>query len=139
MNDGLISDNINYIKSDTEGNLWIGTDLGISRLSIITSANMEQNHNYNSFNLQLDAYPNPFNAELTFRIYLTASNIVKISVFNVLGELVKQYPSFLFNPGNHELSWNSRNNHGMDVNSGIYYVVAESKDYTVTQKILLLK
>jgi hypothetical protein len=85
-------------------------------------------------------FPNPFNPSTTIRYALPFESSVKIIVYNLLGQVVRQVISEVQKAGYHEVNFNAGN-----LASGIYFysVVANSttnrQDFTGVKKMLLLK
>jgi Carboxypeptidase regulatory-like domain/Secretion system C-terminal sorting domain len=85
-------------------------------------------------------FPNPFNPSTTIRYALPFESSVKIIVYNLLGQVVRQVVSEVQKAGYHEVNFNADN-----LASGIYFysVVANSttnrQDFTGVKKMLLLK
>ncbi|MCF7832415.1 MAG: S8 family serine peptidase [Candidatus Marinimicrobia bacterium] len=85
------------------------------------------------------AYPNPFNPSTTIEFALPVQSDVECSIYNVSGNLIKEY-SLNQNAGIHSIVWD-----GSNVSSGIYLIkfTAESQDGAETfvdyQKVTLLK
>lgn len=79
-------------------------------------------------------YPNPFNPSTTIRFSLPEASIVKIKVFNALGEEVASLADKLYEPGSHEIIFNA-----VDLTSGIYFVRMEAGAFISTKKITLMK
>ena len=85
------------------------------------------------------AYPNPFNPNTIIEFALPVQSNVKCSIFDLRGNLVKEY-SYEQNAGTYSIVWNASN-----VSSGIYLIrfVAEASDGSETfvdyQKVTLLK
>ena len=85
------------------------------------------------------AYPNPFNPSTTFEYSLPVQSEVECSIYDLSGNLVKEY-SYNQNAGTHRIVWDAS-----DVPSGIYLIrfVAEASDGSETfvdyQKVTLLK
>jgi len=75
------------------------------------------------------AYPNPFNPSTTFRYASPWDGIVKVEIYNALGQRVRLFEKSHFSKGTNELVWNGKNDFGSMVTSGIYFVrfIAESK------------
>ncbi len=81
-----------------------------------------------------EAYPNPFNPEVTLRFDLAKSATVRISIFDLLGRRVADLLDGRVSAGTHHLRWNAS-----DLPSGLYLVRMETEDYALVRKILLLK
>ena len=79
-------------------------------------------------------YPNPFNPTTTIKYDLPQSSVVSIQIFNSLGEKVKTLYSGLQTSGSHEIVFD-----GNFLPSGIYFYQITTKDFSQTNKCLLLK
>jgi len=84
-------------------------------------------------------YPNPFNPTTTVAFDLPERCIVKLSVFNLLGQEITTLVDRAFPAGSHEVIWNGRNNSGMPVASGVYFYRLETGSFTAARKMVLLK
>jgi hypothetical protein len=88
-------------------------------------------------------YPNPFNPETTIRFDVPAvseKNIrVRLSVYNISGQLVRTLLDEEREAGVHEIRWDSRDNTGNLVASGIYLYSISAGDFFATKKMMLLK
>jgi hypothetical protein len=84
--------------------------------------------------LQMDVYPNPFNATTTIHYTLPHNGAVALSVLDLLGRTAMSVDAGERMAGEHSLQVN-----GTRLASGVYFVRLQSAHQTVTQKILLLK
>lgn len=89
-------------------------------------------------------YPNPFNPSTTIKFSLPVSSNVKLEVYNLLGEVVKEVINSNLPAGIHNFSWNADNNNNSSVTSGIYFyrLVADGVDgskFIQVRKMILLK
>lgn len=89
-------------------------------------------------------YPNPFNPSTTIRFSLPVSSNVRLQIYNLLGEVVKDIVSSNLPAGTHTFTWNADNNRNLKVTSGIYFyrLVADGVDgskYSEVRKMILLK
>lgn len=87
----------------------------------------------NKFTLSQN-YPNPFNPETRINYSVKNQSVVNISIYDVLGNKVKEVLNDLKEPGNYNLNFN-----GKDFSSGIYYYKMTSGDFVSVKKMLLLK
>ena len=83
-------------------------------------------------------YPNPFNPSTTIRFALATRSRVKLSVYNLLGQVVATLVDEEIPAGVHEVPWNAVGS------SGVYFyrLEAEGVDgtrYVETRKLLFLK
>ncbi len=84
-------------------------------------------------------FPNPFNPTTTIRFDLPKVAQVKLEVYNVLGQKVKTMINQEMEPGYHEMMWDSNNDQGMRVSSGVYYYRLTAGDFHDVKKMALVK
>jgi hypothetical protein len=84
-------------------------------------------------------HPNPFNPSTSIRYALPVAAEVRISIFNVLRQLVKAFDEGLRSPGRHEVTWNGDNEAGREVGSGVYFYRLEAGDVVKTRRMVLLR
>lgn len=78
-------------------------------------------------------YPNPFNPTTTIKLSLPVASDYKLTVFNVLGQVVKTFAGHS-EAGYVTVDWNAGS-----CSSGIYLYRLEAGSYTATRKMVLLK
>ncbi len=79
-------------------------------------------------------YPNPFNPSTTITFTLPKSGRVRLEIFNLLGEKVATALDEVRAPGVHRVPWQPQN-----LPSGTYLYRLETKSYSQTRKLLLLR
>jgi len=79
-------------------------------------------------------YPNPFNPSTTISFSLPKTDLVRIKIYNILGEQVTELSNDIFNAGTHKILFNANG-----LSSGIYIVTLATKSTRLSQKIALLK
>jgi hypothetical protein len=84
-------------------------------------------------------YPNPFNPETTIRYSLSEAGPIKLDVYNIKGQLVRKLVNEPKAAGNYTVVWNGKDEQGMNVSSGIYFYRMQTKNYSSTQKMMLMK
>ncbi len=84
-------------------------------------------------------YPNPFNPETIISFDLKDNSPVKLSVYNIKGQLVNTLIEAPYRAGYHKISWNGKDNNHQKVSSGIYFYRLETKNYQSTRKMILMK
>ncbi len=89
-------------------------------------------------------YPNPFNPSTVIKFSLPISSNVRLQVYNLLGEVVKDIVSSNLPAGNHSFVWNAENNFNAKVSSGIYFykLTADGIDgskFAAVKKMILVK
>jgi len=86
-----------------------------------------------------DNYPNPFNSNTTIRFEVGGSSFVRIDIYNLQGQAVRQLKAENFLPGIHHVVWDGTNKNGILVGSGIYIVSLKAGGERYSKKLLLLK
>ncbi len=84
-------------------------------------------------------FPNPFNPETNISFSLPKSGNINLSVYNIRGQLVARLIDDFLEKGTHTISWESKDNSGKNVASGIYYYRLSDGNSSRTRKMLLLK
>jgi len=84
-------------------------------------------------------YPNPFNAETVIWYQLPRAGRVVLKVFNHVGEEVRTLVDEDKNAGSYRICWDSRDNSGKTVPSGIYMYRIQSGRFSAVKKALLIK
>lgn len=86
-----------------------------------------------SFSLEQN-YPNPFNPSTTICFTLNQSGYTSLTIYNVLGERVASLVNGSLTAGTYNYEWNAVN-----LSSGIYYYTLQTKSFSETKKMLLVK
>ncbi len=84
-------------------------------------------------------YPNPFNPETVISFSLPKPGSVKIKIYDVLGNEVRTLIDEERFAGKHNIYWNSTDNSGRRVASGIYFYTISADNFTQTKKMVLMK
>ena len=84
-------------------------------------------------------YPNPFNGQTIIKFQVPYRTGVKLEIYNILGQKIKTLINEVKSPGYDTIIWDSRNDFGYPVNSGIYFVKFSSDKYSDIKKMTLLK
>ncbi len=72
--------------------------------------------------LEIKLYPNPFNARITIHLNIPQPGIVKVAIYNIRGQLVRELINSSLFPGKSELIWNATDLNEREVSSGLYFV-----------------
>jgi len=84
-------------------------------------------------------YPNPFNPTTTLEFSLADPGWVKLEIFNILGQKVRTLVNEYRMPGRYSVNWNSQNESGDEVASGVYFAKLSTGDNIASKKMILLK
>ena len=87
----------------------------------------------------LPAYPNPFNASVTIGFELATTKGAFINIYNVLGQLILEFPLDNYPIGKSHMTWKGKNQLGQEVSNGVYFVRLSTQKGGNLQKILYLK
>ncbi len=79
-------------------------------------------------------YPNPFNPTTAINFTLPEASIVKLSVYNAIGEKIVDVLNNQMEAGYHSVNFD-----GSNLTSGLYFYRIEIANYSSTKKMMLLK
>jgi len=75
----------------------------------------------------------------TIKYDVKAKGVVTLKVYNVAGQLVRTLENGMKDAGSYSVSWNGMNDRGSSVASGIYFYKMETKGFTETKKMVMLR
>ena len=105
----------------------------------ITSIDIVNNIMPEEFKLEQN-YPNPFNPVTQIRFSIPRSDMVYLTIYNMLGQTVTKVTYDNLQVGNYIYTWNGRDMNGNNVASGIYfYELRVDNQFRDTKKMILLK
>ncbi len=81
-----------------------------------------------------DPYPNPFNAQTTIQITLPIKDVMIVKVYDVNGSELKTLVHSIFDSGTHTIKWDAG-----DLPSGIYFIRMQTRHFSGTKKVSLIK
>ncbi len=84
-------------------------------------------------------YPNPFNPSTTIKYSMPKAGHLKLSIYNVRGQLVKTMIDGQVAMGDGQIIWDGTNNQGSSVSSGVYFYEARTGGNVLVQKMALVK
>ena len=84
-------------------------------------------------------YPNPFNPVTTLKYELPEDSFVKITVYDILGNLISNLVNANKSTGSKSVQWDATNNQGQPVSAGVYLYSIEPGEFRKTKKMILLK
>jgi hypothetical protein len=91
-------------------------------------------------------YPNPFNPGTKIEFDVPEFSNVKLIIWNSLGQKVRELVNGQVDPARHVVYWDGKDESGVPVSSGIYFVTMyarsieeRGKEFTMTRKMILLK
>jgi len=85
------------------------------------------------------AYPNPFNPVTTIRYNLPEDAMVNITIYDMMGRVVRTLINGQQSAGYKSLQWNATNNSGQPISAGLYIYTIQAGEFSQTRKMILLK
>ena len=74
---------------------------------------------------------------MSFQIDVKEGETAKLEIFNIRGQLVREYQEIL--PGNSMIEWNGRDKDNRDVASGIYFYRLTSPSVHSVRRMVIIK
>ena len=84
-------------------------------------------------------YPNPFNPETAIEFSLPVQSKVVVEIFDLLGRRIQTLFDEVEYPGTHRVSWNGKDESGIDVSSGVYFYQVRTEQFSAKKKMLLIR
>ncbi len=88
----------------------------------------------------LKNYPNPFNNQTRLEYQLKSASHVRLQIFNLRGQLVRNLKQEMQSAGKHTVEWDGKSEQGEIVSSGLYFAhLYLNKTLTAVRKLHFLK
>ena len=101
----------------------------------VTPVSVKKNELTGIANFMLNQnYPNPFNPSTNISFYLPQPGNVSLSIYNILGEKVRELINNELSSGWHEVSFTNEH-----LSSGMYFYELRANEYYQRKKMILLK
>ena len=84
-------------------------------------------------------YPNPFNPTTTIKYGLKKSGFVKIYIFDLLGNKIREIVNSYQNAGHHKFIWSGENTKNEKVSSGVFFYQIITAEFKQNKKMLFIK
>ena len=84
-------------------------------------------------------YPNPFNPITSLRYDLPQDGLVNVTVYDMIGRIVKTLVNGSQTAGYKSIQWNATNDRNETVSAGVYLYSIEAGDFRQTKKMVILK
>jgi hypothetical protein len=129
-------------KGTLIGSIGYKNITGLSFSSVITGVKERQQIPV-AFNL-MQNYPNPFNPSTTIEYSIPEASNVKITIYNILGDVVNVIFNSFREIGSYRTIWNALDGNGNKVSSGVYFyelktVTGSGVESIQMKKMILLK
>ncbi len=103
---------------------WLATD---ERLLVPETLLLKQN------------YPNPFNPSTTIEFGIPANSPVSLTIYDVVGQEVKELVNDNLSAGQHSVQWNGLDGNARQVETGIYFARISAAGREQIVKMMLIK
>ncbi|MDP6878922.1 MAG: T9SS type A sorting domain-containing protein, partial [Candidatus Marinimicrobia bacterium] len=127
--------------SEDESQGWYVDDI-----NLVLNQDMPPNVNIDSFINNIPnqialhpSYPNPFNPNTIISFSLSLSSFVDMRVVDINGRKIKNLLNKTLNSGNHNVSWDGANDSGVNMSSGIYFIILNVNGTILSQKLSLIR
>jgi len=89
--------------------------------------------------IEMANYPNPFNPSTTIKYSLKEDSKVKLNIYNIKGQNIKQLVNDQLTAGQHSVIWTGKDDDDSPVSSGIYFYNLKTENHEKTKRMILLK
>ena len=84
-------------------------------------------------------YPNPFNPITSLRYDLPNDGLVNITIYDMMGRIVKTLVNSSQTAGYKSVQWNATNDKNESVSAGLYLYTIKAGEFSQTKKMILLR
>ncbi len=84
-------------------------------------------------------HPNPFNPETTIQFSIPKRSRVELTIYNVLGQKIRNLICQNYPVGEHTVKWDGRDDSGKIVNSSLYLLKISAGDFADIRKMTFMK
>jgi len=118
---------------------------GFTTLAVLPKGNSNNQESLTSNNSVPTEYvleqnfPNPFNPTTQIRFSIPEAENVTLNIYNSVGQLVKTLAYGNMSEGHHQVTWDAKDNRGINLSSGIYFYRLQAGSFIETKKMILMK
>jgi len=127
-----LADSVHVVVFDNENN-FIGTLISRTTEDLITGIKSFTNYTPAGFKLKQN-YPNPFNPITKINYSVPRTSLIKINIYDILGNEIAALVNEEKSAGNYEIEFN-----GSNLSSGIYFYRMQAGTFSDTKKFILMK
>ena len=128
---------LEYIVQATDGEYTVESEVG-EFVFENTSLSTDNELTPLSFRLHQN-HPNPFNPVTTLRYDLPEDAVVNITIYDMMGRVVRNLVNSQQNAGYKSIQWNATNRIGQPVSAGLYLYTIQAGEFRQVRKMVLLK
>ncbi|MBT7901232.1 MAG: T9SS type A sorting domain-containing protein, partial [Candidatus Marinimicrobia bacterium] len=133
INDGMYFDDMRSVNTTT---LSVSTEIIVRVGTQVLSIDAEPIPEVYALRQN---YPNPFNPVTTLRYDLPEEALVNITIYDMMGRVVKTMVNSQQNAGYKSIQWNATTDEGKPVSAGLYLYTIQAGEFRQTKKMVLLK
>ncbi len=83
--------------------------------------------------------PNPVKGNAKISFALARKGMVSINIYDATGRLTRSLVNEPYEIGSYTLTWDGKDDQGVEVMSGIYFYSIKTNDYNATKKLVLMR
>jgi hypothetical protein len=87
----------------------------------------------------INNYPNPFNPQTTIQYSVPKGKKISLRIFDIRGRKIRTLVNCFHSPGYYEKKWDSKDEYGAKVPSGLYFYQLKGEGVNLNKKMLLIK
>ena len=106
---------------------------------ILESLDNGNEHRFLDYYFLNDNFPNPFNPVTNIKYNIPKKSHVKITIHDMMGNLVNVLVDEYQNKGSKSVQWDGRSATGNTLSTGLYVYTIQAGDFRNTKKMLLIK
>jgi hypothetical protein len=103
------------------------------------AASLEIDYTYPNYFYLHQNHPNPFNPVTFLRYALPEDGLVNITIYDMMGRVVKTLVNSSQTAGYKSIRWNATNDRNEPVSAGLYLYTIQAGEFRQTRKMVLLK
>ena len=84
-------------------------------------------------------YPTPFNPVTTIPFDIINTDQIRLSIYNIKGEMVRSLINTKLDPGSYNMLWDGRADSGVNMPAGMYFIELKGSNFRETGKMIYLK
>jgi len=88
-------------------------------------------------NMTMNAWPNPFNDEISFSIDIQEGSHISLEIYDLSGKKIRTIANAQLQSGQHQFSWDGTSVSGNNASEGMYIYILQNNTEQKTGKIIL--
>jgi len=95
-----------------------------------------ENHQLNRSEFRLTIRPNPASRKVDINYQISDNSQAALKIYSINGRMIRQYDHLALKLSN-RIVWDRRDNEGIIVPNGVYFISLKTKDSIITRKLIL--